>query len=158
MVGASGKIYSFEPDHTNYEMLTRNIKEQGAANVTPIQKGLSGKTGETLFRHGEGLAAQIASGPRKGGTPVEVLSYADACALAGGEPDFVKMDVEGAEIEIIRAALPHLKQSRTRFAIASYHIVDGQPSSIALEELFRSIGYKVETGNPEHQTTWAWRE
>ena len=40
---------------------------------------------------------------------------------------FVKMDIEGAEIEALKGAKRHLMNG-TLFAIASYHIIDGKES------------------------------
>jgi FkbM family methyltransferase len=157
LVGDRGKVFAFEPDRVNFEILKRNIMEQGATNVIPIQKGVAAITGTLQFRHGGGLSAQISALAWKDTQPVEVVSYGDACALAGCEPDFVKIDVEGAELEIIQSALPMLAGKGPRFAIASYHVVDGRQTSGSLEEMFKSIGYQAETGSPDHPTTWAWR-
>lgn len=157
LAGSEGRVFVFEPDDRNFDVLKRNITEQRLENVIAIRRGVAGKSGTLGFYHSGGLASQLIETRGGTGEVIEVLSFVDACAMAKCEPDFVKMDVEGAEVDIIRAALPALARSKTRFAIASYHVVDGQPTSVALEEMFRSIGYEVETGNPEHQTTWAWR-
>ena len=66
--------------------------------------------------------------------------------------DLIKMDVEGAEQEVIRGSLDFIKEHNIHFAIASYHNKNGAED---LEKMFESIGYEANTGNPAHQTTYA---
>lgn len=156
-VGPAGRVIAFEPDPENRILLERNLAEYGLGNVTICPCALWKTSGRLEFNaFGDpGSAARIFIG---GGEEMDVpaLSWADAVAKFG-TPNFVKMDIEGAEIEVIEAALPHLTAARPHFAIASYHVRDGCPTSERLESSFRRIGYEVVTGFPNHPTTWAWR-
>ncbi len=67
------------------------------------------------------------------------------------------MDIEGAEIEAISGVREFLRDKNVHFAIASYHKVNNIPTCQTLEKMFAEIGYQFETGNPQHQTTWAWK-
>jgi hypothetical protein len=51
--------------------------------------------------------------------------------------DFVKTDIEAAEIEAIEGAGSVLSVFKPRFAIASYHRRNGRPAANKLEQLFR---------------------
>lgn len=87
---------------------------------------------------------------------VPMLSLADLVEKYGIERlDFVKMDIEGAEIEAVQGALEVMERFKPRFAIASYHWRDGAQTSDALEKLFRQARYHARTGFFEHRTTWA---
>ena len=69
--------------------------------------------------------------------------------------DFVKMDIEGAEIRAIEGMKNLMQANKINFAIASYHIVEGKQTCIKLEKMFKEMGYKSNTGYPRHQTTYA---
>ena len=59
--------------------------------------------------------------------------------------DFVKMDIEGAEIEALEGCIVTIKSLSPNFAIASYHIVNGEPTYIKLEKFFEKIKYPYRT-------------
>jgi hypothetical protein len=88
---------------------------------------------------------------------IEVLSPADAFALIGRIPDFIKMDIEGAEVEVIEAMEPFLKTASLRLAIASYHVRNGRKTHELITPLLERAGLKVSTGYEKHLTTWASR-
>ena len=67
----------------------------------------------------------------------------------------MKIDIEGAEIEAVEGARQVIEELKPRFAIASYHVRDGKPTSEILPELFAAVGYHVETGFEQHRTTYA---
>lgn len=158
IVGPSGRIFAFEPDPVNCRMLRRNIEEAGLQNVTVIERGLWRETDELVFETDHQLSSRIVLGQSGGGLRIPVVGFKDACELAGAIPNFVKMDIEGAEVEVIEGAKDFIAGQRIHFSIASYHDRGGRPTSALLEPLFASIGYRVETGFPDHQTTWAWKD
>ena len=59
--------------------------------------------------------------------------------------DFIKMDIEGAEIEALEGCVETINQLKPNFAIASYHIVNNEPTYIVLEKFFRAINYPYKT-------------
>jgi len=154
-----GRVYSFEPDPGNFELLTRNIKRHGLKNVTPLPFGVSDKTeiatflsegtlGSRLERH----STRITVGNVQS---VQTLSLADACARYG-MPNFVKVDIEGTEIEMLAAAAPFLKSNRMQLAVDTNHWVDGKLTDSAVEAIFRSCGYETESDDSVgFLTTWA---
>ena len=158
LVGPSGRVVAFEPDPENRVWLERNICEAGITNITICPCGLWSESTEIEFAADGTCGSRAAvfedSGVDSSG--IQVLGLAEA-ADQFGVPDFIKMDIEGAEIEVIKGAASWLTQHAVRFAIASYHERDGQITSELLEPMFRKVGYEAATGYPEHRTTWAWR-
>lgn len=59
--------------------------------------------------------------------------------------DFIKMDIEGAEIEALEGCVAIIEKFKPNFAIASYHIVNNEPTYIKLEQFFQKIGYPYQT-------------
>lgn len=156
LVGPLGHVYSFEPDESNHAVLLQNIAKHNLTNVTPIKKGVYGETTTLSFTSTSSANSMLARSENSDTVAIDVLSLADAYKQFGlTRLDFVKMDIEGAELEVIEGAKDFLKEKNVHFAIASYHNRDTQQTYIKLEKMFSAIGYKVETGFPRHLTTWA---
>jgi len=55
-VGEKGRIYAFEPDKTNYEILVKNIRENKLKNVKVIKGALGSKNSiKTMFKSADNL-------------------------------------------------------------------------------------------------------
>jgi len=160
MVGPSGRVIAFEPDTSNYAYLLQNIQYHGLTNVTPVTKAMSGETGTATFNMDGTMAAGLSEYliyARTGKqVTVETLSYADSCTLFG-RPAFVKMDIEGAEVDLIKAALPFLRDNPVHLAFDSYHrLRDGSYTSGYLEEMLHSIDYAASSSREFGEMfTWA---
>jgi FkbM family methyltransferase len=105
-VGPAGKVYAFEPDPANYQLLLDNIELNGYSNITAVNAALSNQEGHsTLFlttldtgRHS--LYRQDL--PLKGSVDVPATTL-DAFLAAEGWPNvgLVKVDVEGSEADLL---------------------------------------------------------
>jgi FkbM family methyltransferase len=154
-----GRVYSFEPDPINFELLSRNITRHKLENVTPLPLGISERTelaaaflsegtlGSRLERH----STRITVGDTHS---VQTLSLADACACYG-VPNFAKVDIEGSEVEMLAAAAPFLRSNPMQLAIDTNHFVDGELTAPAVENILQSCGYKTESDDSAgFTTTW----
>jgi FkbM family methyltransferase len=160
-VGPTGRVLMLEPDPKNVAVARRVFEMNGnPANIEIVPVGLWSKPDKLRFSAGHDAQSTIAAGAAVADDPnmieIEVHSLPSLTRQLGLERlDLVKMDIEGAELEAI-SALPDMPQNlRPRFAIASYHVVDGRRAADVLPELFRRAGYVCETGHPQHLTTWA---
>ena len=103
-LGARGRIISVEPDPEIRKRLEFNIDANGYNNVTIVPKAISDRTGTLqLYVHQQnrGQSSLINSG----GTPVDVECTTLERLLddVGVEaPDAIKIDVEGAELSILK--------------------------------------------------------
>jgi FkbM family methyltransferase len=160
MVGPSGRVVAFEPDASSLACLEKNIGDQRISNVTIVPKAIDAKTGTAFFNAdgtmGAGLVEHSIYGHTGQPTAVETLSLPDACGQFG-VPQFVKMDIEGAELAVIRSAAEFLKAHRVHLAFDSYHrLKDGRYTWMLLEPMLRSLGYEVESSTDFGQMfTWA---
>jgi FkbM family methyltransferase len=160
LVGPEGKVYAFEPDDLNFSYLQKNIEHHGLTNVITVRKALSGVTGTAQFYMGGTMASGIGDfivyADSQDMREVPTLTMEDACNELGCVPDFVKMDIEGAELAFLRGAKEFLRSHPVHFAIESYHRVDGEYTYKGLEPIFREIGYKVLSSDRFQQMfTWA---
>lgn len=159
-VGPGGHIFCFEPDAQSRRVIEVNCLRNKIMTVDVIPAAVSGKTGKQPFVSlgglGSHLGVQLTDAVE---TQVQIYSLPDSCKLVGiSAPAFVKADIEGAEIEMVEAGLAWIKQlPSTTFAIASYHIVDGEATKVRLEQAFRKAKYRTVTTREGHQTTVAWR-
>ena len=100
-------MIAFEPDPVNFSFLVRNIDRHKLTNVTPVQAAIAGKAGRAAFNcegaTGSGLARHIDRASVGNIVMVDALSLEDAFTR-WGNPQFCKIDIEGAEVEVIASA------------------------------------------------------
>lgn len=159
MVGSMGKVYAFEPDPLNFSLLQRNIEHHGLENVVAVQFAISASSGfADLFSEGT-LGSTLAAHSNRtyggGITRVKTITFEQACMIYG-VPAFAKIDIEGAEVEVLAAATDFLKAHPINFTLDTNHIVAGKLSNQAIETLFAACGYDVESSDRfGFMTSWA---
>jgi hypothetical protein len=123
-----------------------------------VQAGLWSKPGRLNFCI-EGVISRLSTEKEHPVNTIPVTTLDVDIWAVGGTVDFIKMDIEGAEIEAIRGAIRTLKENNVHLAIASYHWCwGGRRTADVLKKMFPEYGYNVSTGYPIHLTTYAWRE
>ncbi len=164
LVGPSGHVFSLEPDPDNRALLQRNLDLHDLKNVTILPYAIWSHTTDLVFAAAESCASSVKSIRNSDTDPKELitipaLSPSDLFTRIGHIPDFIKMDIEGAEVEVIEALAPFLAKSdkSMRLAMASYHLREGKPTHKLITPPLVAAGYQVETGYPDHLTTWAWK-
>lgn len=160
MVAPGGRVIAFEPDPVSLEYLARNLRDQNISNVTVVPKAVDAFTGTASFNAdgtmGAGLADHSVYGNTGKHIVVETTSLADACATFG-TPQFLKMDIEGAEIAVIASVGEFLRTHPMHLAFDSYHRMrDGRYTYMLLEPMLSALGYDVESSAEFGQMfTWA---
>ena len=142
-VGDTGKVYAFEPIKASYEIMKRNIANNGlSAIIEPVNMGCSSKVQTTT-------AVSVESGDPwnfisadDGSVPVQ-LTTIDEFVFSNKlqKVDFIKMDVEGFEMDALLGAQKVLQTYRPKLAIALYH---KSSDLLTIPELTSRIaGYKM---------------
>lgn len=71
-------------------------------------------------------------------------------------PAFCKIDIEGAEVEVVASSAELLKKHKVNFALDTNHPkADGAMTSGEVETMFRSYGYEAASEANPLLTTWA---
>lgn len=118
-VGQQGLVYSFEPLVRNYQKLLTNVEANQATSVEPVKMGLSDKNGK-MSVEGDGGAAALTENDT--GEEVEVTTIDHFMQTEGLEKiDFIKMDVEGHEIKVLKGASATIRKFSPKLAISVYH-------------------------------------
>lgn len=125
VVGRRGTVCAFEPNPKCVHHLTRAISASRYNNIRVLPVALSDVSGEmTLFVDEREAAVASTLSPRHAAREIERhhATYAEAvvqtmrlddyCGESGLSPDFVKIDVEGAEDRVIRGGSKTLESSK----------------------------------------------
>ena len=116
LVGSEGKVFSFEPDPINYDLLVQNIELNQYGNIFPVNSAVGDKVGSlTLFQTAldNGRHSTYHHGLPESGSVEVAVSTLDAFLDARDWPDIdlVKVDVEGAEMDVLRGMAGLLEKS-----------------------------------------------
>lgn len=109
------EAFLFEPDLSNFTQLVANTRRAGRRTQC-LPLGLSDRYGILSFNAGNGEGASIA----QNGTSHIAVAALDT-VLAGHQVDFIKLDVEGAELQVLRGAKELIQRSRPVLALSLYH-------------------------------------
>lgn len=102
LVGPAGKVVAFEPVTRNIAYLQRHIELNDAANVRLLPFAVSSSNGLLSFSTGPNSA--MGSIDESGDVLVAAVTLDDIAERLNLRPDVVKMDVEGAEMDVFRGA------------------------------------------------------
>lgn len=105
LVGPKGKVFAFEPSKEGFNHLTKNIAVSNFTNIIPLKKAVGDKLGsEDLFVR-QGTPSFYNLHPEKGKRGMEKVESVRLDDFLKDYPkpiDFIKMDIEGAEIKALR--------------------------------------------------------
>jgi FkbM family methyltransferase len=119
-----GKVFSFEMDEQNYHLLEINVRLNQASNVELVHAAVSDQPGRITYRKpGFEPRATFSILPREAAADASRVVGVDAVTLDGYfaardvVPDFVKIDVEGAELQVLRGMSDLIRSTRPRLLI-----------------------------------------
>ena len=118
-------VYAFEPFQESFDLLNRNVKYNNIENIVPINKSLGDINGErTLFLAGDNVQG-ITNDPniRKHDKEIKVEETTiDKFVEDNGlDIGLISVDVEGAEMDLLKGAIETIKSQKPILTISIYH-------------------------------------
>lgn len=150
-VGERGTVIAVEPEPANHVLLADNIASNGVDRIVEVVKEAAGSgkgrsrlylsafnTGHSFYNvshYGEVMNDYV---------DVDVDSLDDIVSKLGvGRVDFVKIDTEGWEVEVLKGMTAILGMPDVKIAVAAYHTLpDGKPEAAEVISFLESRGVK----------------
>ncbi|MEK6477325.1 FkbM family methyltransferase [Catalinimonas sp. 4WD22] len=127
-------ILAFEPNPNAFHLLEKNIKDNKVENVILKKIGLSNKSGSINFYLSENKGSLLGStnSNRGGNNILKIQTSTLSSYIENKSYDLIKMDVEGAEQEIIDdlVATNQIRNSKT-YIIEYHHRINKEASQFS---------------------------
>ncbi len=137
VVGRTGRVVAVEPIPRQAERLRRNVQLNGFEQCEVVQKAISERAGTAVLGIANGdTAASIVAKDKSISITVEVASVDELVEQFGlTRVDFIKLDVEGAELMALRGAEGSLRRFLPGLSIEASSTERFQPIRDYLEDL-----------------------
>jgi FkbM family methyltransferase len=153
-VGTNGKVVAIEADPGNFEMLNRNIKLNRLTNVIPLNYAVYSKetkvklylpSGESGFtKYNTIMSDWVNTNDKFVEVSANTLDYLlQSKGIKQGEVNWIKIDVEGAEFEVLKGAANVLSKSKDIALLMELH---GPPNVYRpkVQELVNLYNFRIE--------------
>jgi FkbM family methyltransferase len=163
LVGENGRIFSFEPVPDTHWMFMETLALNRVVNVLPQKIALSDKSGSAIMHTFEQAYSAWSSfgSPVFGdhhptsSTTVQVSTLDNFCSSKKiRNIDFLKLDVEGFEKQVLEGARKLLSAGRIKYLSFEISKIPLEASGTAPSEIFNlleSFGYKVYSFNSKNK-------
>ena len=155
LVGATGRVTAFEADPEIVERLRENVVRNQGPPIVTEEKAVWSSSNPVFFARADaevspdrGLGHVIDNDAERsapGTIRVEAVSV-DEYVHKAAAPDFIKCDVEGAEVEVFRGA-EKLLNERSPLILCEMH---GEENQQTLLKVFANLGYRCEPCGKNH--------
>jgi FkbM family methyltransferase len=134
-------VTAFEPDPEIFEVLQRNVKEHDYDDVKLVPKGLWWEEGNLEFQPDGADAGHVAS-VSDGEATEDVVPVTRLVPYLDERVDMLKLDIEGAETEVLLDAADHLGSVRNLFV--EYHSYVGKEQRFdEILRVLRQAGFRI---------------
>jgi FkbM family methyltransferase len=154
-VGPNGKVVAIEADPSNFEILNRNIKLNNLNNITSLNCAAYSKEGRLkLHLHSEGLGytmySTVMSNRLETGRFMEIKANTldhliESERIPSEQINWIKIDVEGAELEVLKGADHILSKSNNISLLIEIHRLSGYITLYEpIRELLSTRGFRID--------------
>ncbi len=146
-VGPQGRVIAIEPHPENFRLLQRNVRANGYQNVTCVPCALSNYSGQGRLAYDRETSTSALSVGQSATVAVCVRTLDDLLAeLQVSRVDLMKIDIEGAEFDMLRGSEKTLSaRHRPRLIIENHDSKPtGEPATCNLPRWLDEHGIAVE--------------
>ncbi len=145
LTGPGGKVIAFEPLPENIRYMKEHLRLNRCKNVTVYEAAVAEHSGSTFFEYGKSnYTGNLSS---EADLKIKMVSLDDL--FSRGEipiPDYMKIDVEGAELLVLSGAKSILVNCHPTILLATHGIEMRHQCGTFL----RSIGYELQSINEKN--------
>ena len=149
LVGSTGKVYAFEPEPKNFELLKKNVQINKHDNVVLIQKIVSDKDGivEFFISKFDSIGNKLFESNEAGSSiKIESTTLDEYFKDLKKKIDFIKMDIQGGEGKAILGMKNLLKENKNLKIIQEWWPDALKQNNTNPEDhlkFLQHIGYKI---------------
>jgi FkbM family methyltransferase len=158
-VGETGRVYAFEPEARNLEILDRNLQLNGYLDRVKVFRNavLDGPKKVQLHRNRRNFGNHTLYVTDRQNAEPEPIAV-DAVALddaVEGAADFIKIDAQGSEPLIFRGMRKLMARSPRLVILAEFNLPALQAAGFAPRDFLRELsGYGFAINSVTPQATW----
>ena len=116
-VGTGGRVFAFEPAPAAFAGLSRHVSLNRLVDVVvPGRAAVAARSGRARLSV-DGLSGANRLDDAGGGAVVATVPGDEFCAARGVTPSFLKIDVEGAELDVLRGARDTIRAAGDSLAL-----------------------------------------
>jgi FkbM family methyltransferase len=148
LVGPAGRVYAFEPAPTNLAYLKKHLLMNQLNNTFVVDAAVSDVNGVSHFDCADSpVAGHLSATGTLAVRTISLDQEIDSGALP--EPDYIKIDAEGAELKILKGAQKMLSRRHPILSVETHQWLP-QFSSIRQDciRLLLELGYQVSEADP----------
>lgn len=147
LIGPGGINYAFEAATETTDKLNRNIEENDLSNVTVFNVALSDHSEQRTLYHAQDRGRN-SFGPEENVVATETVQCRrlDDLMDSNATIDFIKIDVEGAELLVLRGAEDLLRRSPHAPILCEFNASKARSVGFSLKQLaafFNTRGYDI---------------
>jgi FkbM family methyltransferase len=146
-VGPSGKVIAIEAQHDSFEMLNCNTKLNRLTNITTLNYAVYSKETKVKLYSSYSIMAERAGKNTNKFVEVNANTLDNLLLqqqISHADINWIKIDVEGAEFEVLKGATAILSSSRNIALLVEIH---GQGSYRKITEFLNAYNFKIEFEN-----------
>lgn len=148
VLAPDGKVHAFEPADANHRLLIDHLSRNGIENVA-VTKALVGATTATVRFYEQAEATGVNSiveqsdDPDYQETRCPQVTLDELCRERDLTPEVIKIDVEGAEIDVLIGAAETLRRARPEIFLSVHpaHLAALGRSCDELAKVIAELGY-----------------
>jgi FkbM family methyltransferase len=130
-VGLNGKVVAIEAQPDSYEMLNQNIKLNRLANVITLNYAVYSKESKLRLYDSYSIIQERAENNSQKYIEVNANTLDHLMQLQGiSEVNWIKIDVEGAELEVLKGAVNIISRSKDISLLIEIHNLAGSNSTL----------------------------